>query len=62
MGRKKRKEGRKKGREMEVAAKNNFGVGFGVWTPERRGTRTITLDSDMAAAAISHGANAVILG
>ena len=47
---------------MEVAAKNNFGVGFGVWTPERRGTRTITLDSDMAAAAISHGANAVILG
>jgi len=52
-----RRTGRKEEgkRELrEVAAKNNFGVGFG--------TRTITLDSDMAAAPISRGANAVLTG
>ena len=40
---------------------NNFGVGW-LWTPGPRGTRTITLDSDMVAAAISRGANALVLG
>ena len=51
-------EGRKRdGRCCE----NNFGVGW-LWTPGPRGTRTITLDSDMVAAAISRGANALVLG
>ena len=46
---------------MEVAAKTILAlVGFG--PPGPRGTRTITLESDMAAAAISRGANALVLG
>ena len=45
---------------MEVAAKTILAlVGFG--PPGPRGTRTITLESDMVAVAISRGANILIL-